>query len=41
MDLTFALVTDLHFGPEARYDGKLRKLTAAGRPGSRARSSSG
>jgi len=27
MDLVFALVTDLHFGPEARYDGKLRKLT--------------
>jgi Icc protein len=28
MDLVFALVTDLHFGPEARYDGKLRKLSA-------------
>lgn len=25
--LTFALVSDLHFGPEARYEGKLRKLT--------------
>jgi 3',5'-cyclic-AMP phosphodiesterase len=25
--LTFALVTDLHFGPEARYGGKLRKLS--------------
>src|SRR6185295_12047630 len=28
MDLTIALVTDLHFGPEARFNGKLRKLTA-------------
>jgi Icc protein len=28
MDLVFALVTDLHFGPEAGYDGKLRKLTS-------------
>jgi 3',5'-cyclic-AMP phosphodiesterase len=28
MDLTLALVTDLHFGPEARFAGKLRKLTA-------------
>ena len=27
-DLTIALVTDLHFGPEARFAGKLRKLTA-------------
>jgi 3',5'-cyclic AMP phosphodiesterase CpdA len=27
-DLTLALVTDLHFGPEARFAGKLRKLTA-------------
>jgi 3',5'-cyclic AMP phosphodiesterase CpdA len=27
MNLTFALVSDVHFGPEARYDGKLRKLT--------------
>src|SRR5579859_2079093 len=26
-DLTFGIVTDLHFGPEARYQGKLRKLT--------------
>ena len=26
--LTLALVTDLHFGPEARFAGKLRKLTA-------------
>jgi 3',5'-cyclic AMP phosphodiesterase CpdA len=26
-DITLALVTDLHFGPEARLDGKLRKLT--------------
>lgn len=25
---TFALVTDIHFGPEARFGGKLRKLTA-------------
>lgn len=28
MPLTIGFVTDLHFGPEARYDGKLRKLTA-------------
>ncbi len=28
MEITLALVTDLHFGPEARFDGKLRKLTA-------------
>jgi 3',5'-cyclic AMP phosphodiesterase CpdA len=28
VDLTIALVTDLHFGPEARFAGKLRKLTA-------------
>ncbi|HVY47041.1 MAG TPA: metallophosphoesterase, partial [Minicystis sp.] len=27
MTLTLALVTDLHFGPEARWNGKLRKLT--------------
>jgi 3',5'-cyclic AMP phosphodiesterase CpdA len=27
-DLTLALITDLHFGPEARFAGKLRKLTA-------------
>lgn len=25
--LTFALISDLHFGPQARFDGKLRKLT--------------
>jgi 3',5'-cyclic AMP phosphodiesterase CpdA len=25
--LAFAIVTDLHFGPEARWEGKLRKLT--------------
>jgi Icc protein len=29
--LTFALVSDLHFGPEARFAGKLRKLTAHAR----------
>jgi Icc protein len=28
MDLVFAIVTDLHFGNEAAYDGKLRKLTS-------------
>src|SRR4051812_11593800 len=28
MDLVFALITDLHFGKEAGFDGKLRKLTA-------------
>jgi 3',5'-cyclic AMP phosphodiesterase CpdA len=28
VDLTIGLVTDLHFGPEARFAGKLRKLTA-------------
>jgi 3',5'-cyclic-AMP phosphodiesterase len=27
-ELTVAFVTDLHFGPEARFGGKLRKLTA-------------
>ena len=27
MELTAALITDLHFGPEARHDGRLRKLT--------------
>jgi 3',5'-cyclic AMP phosphodiesterase CpdA len=27
MALTLAIVTDLHFGPEARFEGKLRKLT--------------
>jgi len=26
-DLTVAIVTDLHFGPEASHEGKLRKLT--------------
>ncbi len=26
--LTLALVTDIHFGPEAQFGGKLRKLTA-------------
>jgi 3',5'-cyclic AMP phosphodiesterase CpdA len=26
--VTFGIVTDLHFGPEARFGGKLRKLTA-------------
>ena len=26
-DLTLGIVTDLHFGPEASYGGKLRKLT--------------
>src|SRR6266567_7835723 len=25
--LTLGIVTDLHFGPEARWNGKLRKLT--------------
>ncbi|MFO0758367.1 MAG: metallophosphoesterase [Byssovorax sp.] len=28
VDYTFALVSDLHFGPEASFGGKLRKLTA-------------
>lgn len=28
MDLTFALVTNLRFGPRAHFGGKLRKLTA-------------
>ena len=27
MAFTLALVTDLHFGPEARFEGKLRKLS--------------
>jgi 3',5'-cyclic-AMP phosphodiesterase len=27
MNLSFAVVTDIHFGPEARHEGKLRKLT--------------
>jgi Icc protein len=32
VNLTFGVCTDLHFGPEALYKGKLRKLTAhAGR----------
>lgn len=26
-DLTIGIITDLHFGPEARFDGKLRKLS--------------
>ena len=26
--LTLGVVSDVHFGPEARFDGKLRKLTA-------------
>jgi 3',5'-cyclic AMP phosphodiesterase CpdA len=26
-ELTFGVITDLHFGPEARWHGKLRKLT--------------
>jgi Icc protein len=26
-ELTIGIVTDLHFGPEARHEGKLRKLT--------------
>lgn len=29
-ELTFALISDIHFGPEARFGGKLRKLTAQG-----------
>ena len=32
MDLVFALCSDLHFGPEALYEGKLRKLTAHAGP---------
>jgi len=28
MDTSFAICTDLHFGPEAHHEGKLRKLTA-------------
>src|SRR5258706_14107052 len=27
-ELTIGIVTDLHFGPEARHHGKLRKLTS-------------
>ena len=26
--ITLGFVSDLHFGPEARFEGKLRKLTA-------------
>ena len=29
-ELVVAFITDLHFGPEARFRGKLRKLTAQG-----------
>lgn len=36
MDLTLALITDLHFGPEASFGGKLRKLTAQAAPLARA-----
>jgi 3',5'-cyclic-AMP phosphodiesterase len=32
MDLLFAIVTDLHFGQEARHEGKLRKLTLMAEP---------
>jgi len=28
MSLVFGVITDLHFGPEGRHEGKLRKLTA-------------
>lgn len=28
VSLVFGIITDLHFGPEARHEGKLRKLTA-------------
>jgi 3',5'-cyclic AMP phosphodiesterase CpdA len=31
-DVTFGIVTDLHFGPEARFEGKLRKLTHLAAP---------
>ncbi len=31
-DLTLGIVTDLHFGPEATFDGKLRKLTRLAAP---------
>jgi len=27
MNLTLGILTDLHFGPAATFDGKLRKLT--------------
>lgn len=36
MTLTLALISDLHFGPEARFAGKLRKLTASAEPLARA-----
>jgi 3',5'-cyclic-AMP phosphodiesterase len=36
MELTLALVSDLHFGPEASFGGKLRKLTAQAGPLARA-----
>lgn len=32
MDLVFALCSDLHFGPEALFQGRLRKLTAHAGP---------
>jgi 3',5'-cyclic AMP phosphodiesterase CpdA len=32
MSLTLAIVTDLHFGPEARFQGKLRKLSHEASP---------
>lgn len=32
MDLTVALVTDIHFGPAANFEGKLRKLTVEAPP---------
>jgi 3',5'-cyclic AMP phosphodiesterase CpdA len=35
-DVTIGIVTDLHFGPEARYGGKLRKLTHLAGPLARA-----
>jgi 3',5'-cyclic AMP phosphodiesterase CpdA len=35
-DVTIGIVTDLHFGPEARHDGKLRKLTHLAGPLARA-----
>jgi Icc protein len=34
--LTLALISDLHFGPEASFGGKLRKLTAQAAPLARA-----
>ena len=35
MELVFALISDLHFGKETSFDGKLRKLTCRppGSPG--------